>query len=113
MDDITKIRKNVEHMDSLLYLESEKIKKEIESINKRLMENDKKLGEIIKLMEKEVLFNLYCKNCEYGKELETFDICDECLSNPVNVDSRKPIKFKPGPSYKKTNERNDKNEKEN
>ena len=43
---------------------------------------------------KEVYFNEYCSKCKYKDTLESDDPCDECLTNPSNIDSHKPINFK-------------------
>ena len=43
---------------------------------------------------KEVYFDQYCKTCEHEKLKEIDDPCDECLNNPVNLYSHKPVKFK-------------------
>lgn len=43
---------------------------------------------------KEVRFDLYCKNCEHEKLAENEDPCWDCLNQPVNVNSHKPIEFK-------------------
>lgn len=43
---------------------------------------------------KEVRFDEYCKTCKYEAKNEDQDPCDECLSNPVNLYSRKPINWK-------------------
>ena len=40
-----------------------------------------------------VEFNRYCKDCKYKELKETVDPCNECLTQPVNVDSHKPINF--------------------
>lgn len=42
---------------------------------------------------KEVYFNEYCENCVHKDKAEWEDPCWECLENPVNVASHKPIKF--------------------
>ncbi len=42
---------------------------------------------------KEVYFNQYCKLCKYETIDEGEDPCDECLGNPVNTHSHKPINF--------------------
>ena len=42
---------------------------------------------------KEVYFGEYCKTCMYCDEAETDDPCDDCLSEPVNVYSHKPVKY--------------------
>ena len=43
--------------------------------------------------DKEVYFNQYCGLCKYKDYPEKDDPCDECLSNPVNSCSHKPVKF--------------------
>ena len=40
-----------------------------------------------------VHFDEYCRKCEHRKKKEDDTPCDECLENPVNVDSHKPVKF--------------------
>jgi hypothetical protein len=50
---------------------------------RNLMEND----------YKEVYFDLYCKNCKHKKVRERDEPCAECLDNPVNLYSRKPVKY--------------------
>lgn len=44
--------------------------------------------------EKEVYFGEYCKKCIHEKEPEDSDACNDCLNNPSNIDSHKPIRFK-------------------
>lgn len=42
-----------------------------------------------------VEYDQFCNNCKY-KDLPDGAIpCDECLTNPVNTDSRRPIKYEP------------------
>lgn len=43
---------------------------------------------------KEVYFHEYCKKCESVKLEETDEPCFECLENPYNENSHKPIRFK-------------------
>lgn len=43
---------------------------------------------------KEVHFHDYCLKCEYYNRKEEEDPCFECLENPVNLYSHKPLKFK-------------------
>ena len=43
---------------------------------------------------KEVYFNEYCTLCKYEKTSEEEDPCHECLNNPVNVYSHKPVNWK-------------------
>lgn len=40
---------------------------------------------------KEVYFGEYCKKCKYEKKAESEDPCYECLENPVNLYSHKPM----------------------
>lgn len=42
---------------------------------------------------KEVRFDQYCEKCKYKENKETESPCDECLENPVNLYSHKPVKF--------------------
>ena len=44
--------------------------------------------------EKFVDFDCYCKKCEYWEVSDDKDPCDECLENPVNWYSHKPVNFK-------------------
>ena len=43
---------------------------------------------------KEVYFNEYCEKCKNKDVQEDKDPCNECLTNPVNVNSHKPVNFK-------------------
>lgn len=42
---------------------------------------------------KEVYFGQYCTTCKHEKKAETDDPCDDCLENPVNVYSHKPVRW--------------------
>lgn len=42
---------------------------------------------------KEVYFDQYCKTCKYEKIPEAKEPCYECLTNPVNLYSHKPVKW--------------------
>ena len=42
---------------------------------------------------KEVYFDLYCKTCKHKESKETEYPCDECLDNPINLYSHKPVKW--------------------
>lgn len=46
---------------------------------------------------KEVYFDQYCKKCKHEKDDEQSGPCDECLDNPVNLYSHKPINFEKKP----------------
>lgn len=43
---------------------------------------------------KEVDFKTYCKTCEYKDLKEKFDPCNDCLAEPMNANSDKPIYWK-------------------
>lgn len=43
---------------------------------------------------KEVYFHEYCKLCKYKDLKDTEDPCNECLSEPANLYSHKPVKYK-------------------
>lgn len=43
---------------------------------------------------KEVYFNEYCKTCEHWKVKDTENPCNECLDNPINLHSHKPVNYK-------------------
>ena len=51
--------------------------------------------------DKIVDFHKYCELCEYSELIESDDPCFDCLSEPVNVYSHIPIKFKAKDSQKK------------
>jgi hypothetical protein len=42
-----------------------------------------------------VYFERFCPECKYAKLAETEEPCDECLAQPVNTDSHKPVNYKP------------------
>lgn len=43
---------------------------------------------------KEVHFDQYCKTCKYHGVPEEQDPCDECLKEPANLYSHKPVRYK-------------------
>ena len=43
---------------------------------------------------KEVYFDKYCKSCKHKKTPDKDEPCAECLDNPTNVDSHKPVNWK-------------------
>lgn len=43
---------------------------------------------------KEVYFEEYCKRCQHEKKKEDDSPCDECLSEPSNLYSHKPVRYK-------------------
>lgn len=42
---------------------------------------------------KEVLFNEYCAKCKHFKAKESDEPCCDCLAEPSNTDSHKPVYF--------------------
>lgn len=40
---------------------------------------------------KEVYFHEYCKTCRYQSVDDAKDPCNECLSEPANLNSHKPV----------------------
>lgn len=46
------------------------------------------------MSEKEVRFDIYCKDCKYEDKKENEDPCWDCLTETVNQDSKKPVYFK-------------------
>lgn len=60
--------------------EAENLKRSME-----LMDNDER---------KEVYFDKYCHMCVACDKKEDEEPCFECLQNPVNLYSHKPVKFK-------------------
>ena len=42
---------------------------------------------------KEVHFNEYCKTCKHKDVKEADDPCYDCLNEPVNLNSHKPVKY--------------------
>lgn len=50
---------------------------------------------------KEVYFHEYCKNCKhYVKGDMVKEPCNECLSEPINLYSHKPVKFEEKSKWK-------------
>lgn len=43
---------------------------------------------------KEVRYDEYCKKCMYEDLDESQDPCDDCLNEPSNTDSHKPVCYK-------------------
>lgn len=48
----------------------------------------------MEIKDKIVRFDKYCKDCEYYDLNEAYDPCNECLNNPSNQNSQKPVNFK-------------------
>lgn len=49
---------------------------------------------------KEVYFDQYCKTCKHKDVSDVEDPCDECLSNPINLNSHKPVNWEEQPKRK-------------
>ena len=45
-------------------------------------------------MYKEVYFDQYCKTCEHKDLPESEDPCFDCLEEPTNLESHKPVYYK-------------------
>ena len=43
--------------------------------------------------EKEVYFDQYCKSCKYHGLEESKDPCNDCLAEPGNTNSHKPMNY--------------------
>lgn len=46
------------------------------------------------ITELEVYFHEYCKTCKFKDTSETEEPCNECLDNPMNLYSHKPVNYK-------------------
>ena len=60
--------------------------------------------------DKEVWFWMYCKHCVNANKSEEYPACNECLNNPSNEDSHKPVNYiwnhvGEEPKYDSTDER--------
>jgi len=47
----------------------------------------------VELTTKEVRFDLWCKKCKHRRKKENEDPCWECLDEPMNENSHKPLYF--------------------
>ena len=52
-------------------------------------------------IHKEVYFHEYCKSCKYANLKDTEDPCNECLGEPMNLHSHKPIKYEKNECHRK------------
>lgn len=43
--------------------------------------------------EKEVYFDQYCKSCKHHSLKESKDPCNDCLAEPSNTNSHKPMNY--------------------
>ena len=47
---------------------------------------------------KEVYFHEYCKTCKHRNVKDNEEPCEECLSEPTNLNSHKPVNYEKGKS---------------
>ena len=43
--------------------------------------------------QKEVYFHEYCKKCVHEKLKDTEEPCSECINEPLNWNSHRPVKY--------------------
>lgn len=55
----------------------------------------------MEIIDKIVEFDKYCKDCKFKDNKEYLDPCHECLNNPTNTNSKKPVNFKLDKTKKK------------
>ena len=41
--------------------------------------------------EKIVAFDIWCPKCKHRNKDENQEPCDDCLAEPINIDSQKPV----------------------
>lgn len=49
--------------------------------------------------EKEVYFDQYCKTCEHNDKADYEYPCTECLENPTNTETHRPVNWEPQDNY--------------
>ena len=42
---------------------------------------------------REVRYDIYCEQCKHKEETGYESVCEECLDNPTNLYTDKPVKF--------------------
>lgn len=47
----------------------------------------------MQIEDKIVEFDKYCKSCKHFTKKESEDPCHDCLNEPTNINSRKPIMY--------------------
>ena len=57
------------------------------------------------IINKFVDFYKYCSTCKHYEKRMDEDPCDECLENPVNLHSQKPVKYEAVKNVKKSAEK--------
>lgn len=58
----------------------------------------------MELVERIVEYSDYCRKCKHLDKPEYKDPCNECLENPVNINTTAPVKYEPRTNYKSYNE---------
>lgn len=48
----------------------------------------------MEIVDKIVDFKKYCETCKYRELNAVCDPCDECLDNPTNMYTTRPVKYK-------------------
>lgn len=43
---------------------------------------------------REVRFDIYCETCKHKEKKENEEPCDECLEDPINLNTEKPVRWK-------------------
>lgn len=61
------------------------------------------------MADKEVYYDQYCNVCENRDLDEGEDPCNSCLNYPCNVDSHKPVMFKPNANWSQNSQAREKN----
>ena len=56
-------------------------------------------------IDKIVDFETYCPKCKHQDLAESEDPCHDCLNNPTNIYSHKPVHFEEKPKKKKNNKK--------
>lgn len=64
----------------------------------------------MEIIDKIVEYHKYCETCEFRYCPQDEEPCNECLSNPVNTYSKKPVKYKEDEKLKKEEKEEDKKE---
>lgn len=59
------------------------------------------------MADKFVDFYKYCNECKFKDNSEEQDPCYDCLAEPVNEDSHKPMYFKPADIVNKRSNKNE------
>lgn len=57
----------------------------------------------MEIIDKIVDFKKYCETCEFKDVKQQDDPCNECLDNPTNVHTTKPVNYKEQETKKKEN----------